>query len=484
MDYTKLGSTPIDEQNPAGEDVKYDEEFEKIESEISKLTSPSASNEIDWVLVVKLCENILDKKSKNLLVNVYLCYALFKVRGVDGLGDGIGVLADLLEDYWEVLYPPLRRIKGRVNAIEWLLDRVTKELENSENLEIESVKKGEFLTNLKRIDNFLNEHLEDAPLFYNLIKLSDMKLLSPTAETELKSEEKEEIKEDIKSVEGFHMSSGDVEKDFKMAVNSLNLLVGKMIEAKDYRAELFMINRSFVWLDIENLPFADKNKTMLPPPDKQEIEILEKLYKEKDYESLLWAAESRITTYLFWLDLHFYVAEALKNLKKEMAAQSVLEQTQYFIAKLPTLQNLTFSDSTPFASKMTKKWLDSKNKEQSTVKVEQVEKKREKIECTPEGMDKLCKLAKSAVSVEDEVFYNIEICRCLAKNNSATLILAYTKQLLDKIEEYKTDRWKPEMAVDAYLVCIECLSNLSDVDELIEQLQSKLALIKPSLIDS
>ena len=173
MDYTQLGITPIDEQNPAGEDVKYDEEFELVESELSKLTSPSSSGEIDWDMVAKTSHNILETKSKHILVAVYLSYALYKLRGIDGLNDGVKIIADMLENYWETLYPPKRRLKGRINAIEWWLGKISKDLEAMDDEVVQSDKKEILVANLERIDNFLNEAIDDAPLFFNLIKLLD-----------------------------------------------------------------------------------------------------------------------------------------------------------------------------------------------------------------------------------------------------------------------------------------------------------------------
>ena len=111
MDFLKLGITPINEQNPSGEDVKYDEDFELLNAQISKLTSPSSSSGIDWDKVVTLSSIILETKSKDILVAVYFSYGLFKQHDIDGLADGVKVLADLLENYWETLYPPKRRPK-------------------------------------------------------------------------------------------------------------------------------------------------------------------------------------------------------------------------------------------------------------------------------------------------------------------------------------------------------------------------------------
>jgi len=330
MDYTKLGITPINEQNPAGKDVKYDEDFELIESEMSKLTSPSASGLIDWNKIIKLSCTILQTKSKNLLIAVYLSYALYKQQGLDGLSDGVKVLADILEYYWETLYPPKKRLKGRINAVEWWLEKISKDLENLDDTLIQSDEKDNLIKNLHRIDDFLNEHLDNAPLFYNLIKLLDMKLLSDSQD---KIQKEVIAKESVKSPSLSNETpkqvdkepqklSSNVEDDFKATINSLNILIGQMIEEKDYRSELFIINRAFAWLDIDEVPSSEKNMTMLPPPEAQEIELLNSLYDEKKYETLLWAAESRITTYLFWLDLHYFVAQSLKHLQHIEASQN------------------------------------------------------------------------------------------------------------------------------------------------------------------
>ena len=134
----------------------------------------------------------------------------------------------------------------------------------------------------------------------------------------------------------------NIEKDFKNIVNTLSQITGQMIQTKDYRSELFIVNRAFGWLDIDQLPYSQKNITMLNPPDTQEIDLLSKLYSNKNYEALLWAAESRITTYLFWLDLHYYVAQSLKNLNHIVVADTIYTQVQYFIKKLPKFRKSYF----------------------------------------------------------------------------------------------------------------------------------------------
>ncbi|RLA76438.1 MAG: type VI secretion system protein TssA, partial [Epsilonproteobacteria bacterium] len=417
MDYDKLGRTPIDEQNPAGKDVKYDEEFELVESEMSKLTSPSSASEIDWNLVSTTSYNILENKSKNILVAVYLSYAQYKLRGIDGLDDSVKVISDMLDNYWETLYPPKKRLKGRINAIEWWLGKISKDLEAIDDVVVESEKKDNLIANLKRIDDFLNEELDDSPLFYNLIKLLDIKLVTDTKEIKKEVVEEKVLKTPATPPKESREINLHVEDDFKATADSLSMLLGQMIEAKDYRAELFVANRAFTWLDIDSLPSSQKNITMLASPDIQEVEMLNALYKDKKYEDLLFSAESRITTYIFWLDLHYYVAESLKYLGENESSHVVYEQTQYFIRKLPNLQNLCFSDSMPFASKVTKKWLKPQESKIEILKTKKIEDEDTKID----SIDMLNEKMNSSLSVEEEVFNNIKICEFLLKGENETL---------------------------------------------------------------
>lgn len=489
MDYTQLGIKPIDEKNLAGEDIKYDEDFELIQSEISKLISPSASNEIDWGRVSKLSYHILETKSKHLLVAVYLSYSLYKLRGIDGLNDGVLVLSDILENYWENLYPPKKRLKGRVNAIEWWIEKVSKDIENMDNLVVDESQKESLLSNLKKIDDFLNEKLDDAPLFYTLLKLLEMKLdvqkkeaISEASKENISpSTTKTTVVENtsVKEIEGKNL---DAQDDFKYLTERLGVLLGQMIEEKDYRAELFISNRAFAWLDIDSLPSSQKNITMIPAPDAQEIEMLSSLYEQKNYEALLFSAESRISSYLFWLDLHYYVAKSLEHLEQIESSNIVYQQMQYFIKKLPNIQKLSFSDSMPFASEATKKWLEVKEIESIQTKAQT---KMLKDDIKIDSIDGLSEKMNSCKSIEEQVLYNIKICNYLLENKNETLIYAYTEKLLKTIDIYKTSSWKPEMALEAYGISVKCLKSLDNDEDskLLNSLLLKIALLKPSLIE-
>jgi len=142
MDLYSLGKTPIHPENPTGSDARYDPDFEALQAEIDKLSSPSSTNGVDWKKVSDSAARILSEKSKDLMVASYLAISQIHLNQVDGFAAGTAVLRDLLENYWETLYPPKKRMRGRIGAVnfwaekaEILLDSMTAKADR-ETLEV------------------------------------------------------------------------------------------------------------------------------------------------------------------------------------------------------------------------------------------------------------------------------------------------------------------------------------------------------------
>jgi len=164
MELLDLGKKPISGSKPAGEDVSFEAEFEALQNEIEKLSSPTASSGVDWNKVSKLSIIILCEKSKNLLVGAYLCIALLKTRGFDGFEKGIRILADLIEHFWDNMYPPPKRMKGRRNAIAWLIVKIQETIAEREPEKWPKERRDSLMDDLDAIDVFLGDHMDDAPM--------------------------------------------------------------------------------------------------------------------------------------------------------------------------------------------------------------------------------------------------------------------------------------------------------------------------------
>src|SRR5512135_1813636 len=115
LNFEKL-LAPFPGENPAGVDLRADpspvsdyytikgarETARATERLISKgeVTDPP-----DWRSVVDRGTKVLSEKSKDLQIATYLIEALLRQHGYAGLRDGFRLARELVEKYWDQLYP-------------------------------------------------------------------------------------------------------------------------------------------------------------------------------------------------------------------------------------------------------------------------------------------------------------------------------------------------------------------------------------------
>lgn len=128
IDFDEL-LAPISEENVSGKDVS----FEAIYDEIKEARRADADylSQGDWKTNIKVAEwkkvkqltcEVLKKHSKDLQITCWLIEALTHLHGLAGAGDGLLLLQQLLEKFWDTLYPEKEEndIELRVGRITWL----------------------------------------------------------------------------------------------------------------------------------------------------------------------------------------------------------------------------------------------------------------------------------------------------------------------------------------------------------------------------
>ena len=163
MDLSALGKHPISTDKPAGVDIRYDPAFDELQTEVDKLSSPAAAGSVNWEKVCRFASDILMNKSKDLVVAGYLAVSLIYRRRNDGFAIGLKVYLDLLEHFWEDLYPTKQRARGRIRAIEWWAEKTETALKQQKEISFPPVQLDLIRNNLNRLEIFLSEHLENAP---------------------------------------------------------------------------------------------------------------------------------------------------------------------------------------------------------------------------------------------------------------------------------------------------------------------------------
>jgi len=99
--------------NPSGNSLRYDPLYDKIkearreDDELAQGAWQHDRKVSDTGLVIKLAEEAIAIKSKDLQLAAWLTEALVKKNGFGGLQEGLQLCTGLINDFWDTLYPEI-----------------------------------------------------------------------------------------------------------------------------------------------------------------------------------------------------------------------------------------------------------------------------------------------------------------------------------------------------------------------------------------
>lgn len=120
---------PIPGDNPSGANLRYDPVTDKVkEARREDIDAPqgewkTALKTADNPLVIKLASDAIAKRGKDLQLAVWLVEAHVRKEGFAMLAPSFRFLRELLEDFWDTLYPPIDDdgdMEVRAAPLEWL----------------------------------------------------------------------------------------------------------------------------------------------------------------------------------------------------------------------------------------------------------------------------------------------------------------------------------------------------------------------------
>jgi len=470
-----LGKTPVSEGSPTGQDVRNDPDFESLSREVEKLSSPTLSGTMDWNRVLQLSEDILKNKSKDLLVLAYFSVALLKTGGLRGFADSVFVLRESMETFWEDMFPPKKRMRGRKNAIEWWQEKVSADLREMTTEKWPQQEHDGFLEDLNAIDAFLSENMEEAPLLLPLINTVAALVAtidatpapeitvaaSPASTSGLLKETGAPAQTSVPLT--VDLAETDTEKLLNQGLEIVGRAATLLIQQDPLNMLSFRLNRIAAWTAVTSLPPATAGKTLIPAPEGQIISALENLYQARSWRDLLAAAESRVRQFLFWLDLSRYVTEALEQLGRQDSCEAVAAETCQYVKRLPGIEKLAFDNGTPFANEETRIWINGLNRKMTSggnshtgsetdirqIVEKQVEEatKASRENKLPAALGAFTDKLNQAPSARERFVWQFGLCRLLLQVKQPRLAAPHLKNLLQTIDIYKLDQWEPDLAV-------------------------------------
>jgi type VI secretion system protein VasJ len=380
----------------------------------------------------------------------------------------------LLEGFWESLYPPKKRMKGRKNALEWWQDRVVESLESLPKAAmLDEATKATLLQDVDAIDSFLEEQMEGAPLLNDLkgrisgipVPAAPKPEPTPTVESTPAMSSRQNVADIAEGI-----LEDNPEKVLRKGLDTLRQAAGLMRQQDTGRVLAYRLSRLAAWSGIESLPPAQDGKTKIPPPMKEFIGALEKLYEQGNFAELLEAAESRVSQYLFWLDLSRYAAESLEQLGHGAACQAIVEETARYALKLKGVENLAFSDGTPFANGATVGWLSdivnqltsgaggdggARSGAAADPEVEVIAETYARAQALikekkpADALSLLQGKLRAAGSRKHAMLWRLHLIRLLAGLRKSRLALPHMSEILIDLDQHRVEEWDPDLALDA-----------------------------------
>lgn len=130
---------PISDHAPAGEDLSFSPEFDRIQ-ESRRADDPTLDQGewqtdikyADWSSVARECADLLQTRTKDLRLAGWLAEAATQVDGFRGLAAGYRVVAGLCDRYWDTVHPVAvdDDQEERIGNLSWLLSNSLQWLRN------------------------------------------------------------------------------------------------------------------------------------------------------------------------------------------------------------------------------------------------------------------------------------------------------------------------------------------------------------------
>jgi len=354
-----LGTSPIPGDKPGGESVMLDADYEAMRTEVQKLDSVT-QEPVNWSTVVDIGADILEKRSKNILVATYLTLGLFEKEGYEGLATGLHLCRDLVATSWEVLDPPLARKRGRIEAFVWLNERAGKSAAARDSASDDKTILQECVTLIESLQSALAEKLgDDSPGFGDLER---------EVKTRLKSIESDEKASEARKQQQAKIAAGEIDEtttpdQARQVLGKLTTTIHKISnilrKASPSDALPYRLNRAMAWGTMTTVPSSNKGLTQVPAPNPAISARLLELFTKGEWTALVDSAEAAFPNSPLWLDLQRWIAQGFAALGPHHlnAQETVISELAGLVSRFPELVDLTFAGGSPFASAETAKWI-------------------------------------------------------------------------------------------------------------------------------
>lgn len=458
---------PIPGASPAGQPARLDAEYQAIGAEVAKLDAVTGGA-VDWKAVEGGASRLLQTRSKDLVLAAYLAQALHVRQGTDGLVTGTALLAAMMERYWDGLQPDVKRLKGRANALQWFVDRVTPAVQALPEASLAATESDALEAALVRLADVCRDRLGPmSPAFGAL--LSSVSRLRPPAPAA--PEEAPPAPEGDPATASPPpaaaappatarpaVADGDPRQAIETAADLLVEAASRIRETTPADPAAYRALRVGLWIHLDAAPPGTGGRTAIPPPPGPLMARLALLEQNQQWSTLVEEVESCLPRQRFSLDLQRLAAQALGGLgpEYERARTAVVAEVRALLGRIPAIRGAAFSDGTPVADPRTRAWLDEEIAPRASAAAPASsdaggQRGNDALRLLAEGrVAEAMEGAQQALAGlpvgRERFLLRLELARACARAGLLPLALATFRALDEEAREHRLDAWEPAVA--------------------------------------
>ncbi|MGB9595024.1 MAG: type VI secretion system protein TssA, partial [Candidatus Poribacteria bacterium] len=452
----------------------------------------------DWGEVVRAGTVILTQKAKDISVAIWLCMGLYQTQGYKGLSVGLEICYNIIDKFWEVLYPPLKRIRGRAAPIIWLAVRLNPLVTEKAPTDSDAEAVVSCAITLEKFVELLDEKFGDnSPTRSEAPNILDLRKTIQSYAIKFKEEEKPaqaEVTEKSSEQQTTTPTTTtapspttaqpieftSVDNAYQWIMRAANFLR----ENKPDNPIPYKLSRVIKWYPIAKLPPATDGKTQLPGILPQLVQAFQNLLNGNEWDTLLRQSEANFPNAPLWFDLQRFIDRAMMELgpSYEFARQVVREEVANIVRRLPGILDLQFKNGIPFADGQTKMWIEAEVLPSiATVGSEQKEtKSSDETTSKKDGIAEIVAEARRIVAggkLEDalsllnghlanaslrreQFLWRLNLAKLCLDAGNARLALPQLESLDEEVRKFSLEQWEPELAVEVLKSLLQCRKKL------------------------
>ncbi|HEY1904462.1 MAG TPA: type VI secretion system protein TssA [Myxococcaceae bacterium] len=367
---------PISAATPSGSSARYEPDYERILVEVGKLEAPTGGT-VDWLQVATLGKKLLGTKSKDMLLAAYTGFALFAPKkSLSGLLEGMVLVSELTDRFWDSLFPDSKRQKARANAVGWFVQRVSLSIGDLVPAAGDRDVVEALVPAAQRLSDVCRTRLtEGGPAFGPLMEALERLRLQlppeappppppapepgPSASTGSTSGSAPTAAAASVAAPAMPTRGADATAWLREVGAALCQAAADVRRAGPADPVSYRLLRTGIWLHLSQPPPRGSNGRCpfagLPADLRAQLQALATNAK---WVELLEEAESALIQHRFQLDLHRFSAAALAGLGHTGARAALVAELGAWLRRVPEAVELSASDGSPVADAQTRAWLD------------------------------------------------------------------------------------------------------------------------------